>query len=223
MVKKRWHILLSSMLFLFVATSGKLFTQVTALFSSTDKPGRYLAYLIDKAKHTIHAAVYTITDAKIAQKLVAAKERHVDVQIITDQTCLDYQSNVIPTLNKHQVDVFIFPSSKRKRNKTRFSTHLMHHKFAIIDDDVWTGSFNWTKSAQYRNKENVIICNDQTIRQRYETEFEQLKKECFLQNPKNRRSNQKSHSGKNSSYLARIKENLHYLFGKITQRNQVRK
>lgn len=34
---------------------------------------------------------------------------------------------------------------------------IMHNKFAIIDDVVWTGSFNWTVSANTRNNENVIV------------------------------------------------------------------
>eukprot|EP00012_Vannella_robusta_P003002 CAMPEP_0206182496 /NCGR_PEP_ID=MMETSP0166-20121206/96_1 /ASSEMBLY_ACC=CAM_ASM_000260 /TAXON_ID=95228 /ORGANISM="Vannella robusta, Strain DIVA3 518/3/11/1/6" /LENGTH=73 /DNA_ID=CAMNT_0053597209 /DNA_START=388 /DNA_END=606 /DNA_ORIENTATION=- len=37
----------------------------------------------------------------------------------------------------------------------------MHHKFAIIDDQViLTGSFNWTVQAQRSNRENLHITLD---------------------------------------------------------------
>lgn len=34
----------------------------------------------------------------------------------------------------------------------------MHHKFAIVDDEILiNGSFNWTEQATFGNWENVII------------------------------------------------------------------
>jgi cardiolipin hydrolase len=35
---------------------------------------------------------------------------------------------------------------------------LLHHKFAVIDGRyVVTGSYNWTESAERRNRENMVI------------------------------------------------------------------
>ena len=30
----------------------------------------------------------------------------------------------------------------------------MHNKFVLLDNQIWTGSYNWTVSAKKRNKEN---------------------------------------------------------------------
>ena len=51
----------------------------------------------------------------------------------------------------------------------------MHNKFAIFDDKtVFTGSFNWTVSANARNQENVIVMEDADVCKIYETYFEKL-------------------------------------------------
>lgn len=52
---------------------------------------------------------------------------------------------------------------------------LMHHKFAIIDNDkVITGSYNWTRGAR-NNHENIIVIQNPRIVQNYYAEFDSLK------------------------------------------------
>ena len=53
----------------------------------------------------------------------------------------------------------------------------MHHKFAIFDETtLWTGSFNWTVSANTNNCENVIITDDREACRSYQAQFNQLLK-----------------------------------------------
>jgi len=58
----------------------------------------------------------------------------------------------------------------------------MHNKFVIFSCNVgnktllWTGSFNFTKSAQLRNQENVVVLDDPCIIEKYEKQFEVIKK-----------------------------------------------
>ena len=52
----------------------------------------------------------------------------------------------------------------------------MHNKFIIIDNKkLWTGSFNWTNSADTSNQENIIITDDSEVIERYKEQFEILK------------------------------------------------
>lgn len=51
----------------------------------------------------------------------------------------------------------------------------MHHKFAIVDNQVvLTGSFNWTVQAQRSNRENLHISSDSQMVHSFKQEFEQL-------------------------------------------------
>ncbi len=53
--------------------------------------------------------------------------------------------------------------------------HIMHHKVMIIDGDtVVTGSYNFTKSANVRNDENVLIIENREIAGEYMEEFRRL-------------------------------------------------
>ena len=50
----------------------------------------------------------------------------------------------------------------------------MHHKFAVLDDCVLTGSFNWTKQASMSNWENLCILRDPLAVSPFAMEFQKL-------------------------------------------------
>jgi phosphatidylserine/phosphatidylglycerophosphate/cardiolipin synthase-like enzyme len=52
----------------------------------------------------------------------------------------------------------------------------MHQKFAVIDRRlVFTGSYNWTHSADTRNDENLLMChNAGRLAEEYRKAFLQL-------------------------------------------------
>lgn len=50
----------------------------------------------------------------------------------------------------------------------------MHHKFAVLDDCVVTGSFNWTKQASMSNWENLCILRDPLAVSPFAMEFQKL-------------------------------------------------
>ena len=55
------------------------------------------------------------------------------------------------------------------------SPEHMHHKFMIIDGrTVMTGSYNWTRSAETRNEENLISVDDPQLAIRFTEEFERI-------------------------------------------------
>ncbi len=161
-------------------------------FSPDDKPRSKLLKLIKSAKHTIYAAVYMITDKHIVKALIKAKDKHnVDVQVITDKISMEGMYSKGTMLVDAGIDVFVFDAEKKvKKNLRKKDTSnrsfffkpsaIMHNKFAVIDDQVWTGSFNWTQSANQYNQENVIVTDEQDICDKYEDHFEVLKERCTL-------------------------------------------
>jgi len=182
-------------------------------FSPDDKPTDKLIELISTAKHKIHAAVYMITDQKIAQALVDAKARGVDVQLIVDKSSVDTAYGKGPFLKKNKVSLYVFAgpsrtsprwfetkpavsphhergdkgarpeeqrscvSKGRPSKRSKFSA-LMHNKFALIDDQLWTGSFNWTKNANHKNQENVVVTDHKEIYKPFEDQFKILQRRC---------------------------------------------
>ena len=51
----------------------------------------------------------------------------------------------------------------------------LHHKFALLDDrTVIIGSHNWSKAANHKNDENLLIIENKTVAQHFKQEFERL-------------------------------------------------
>lgn len=151
-----------------------------AFFSPDDHPTKLLIQIIDSTHKKIHAAVYMFTDKQIAEALIKAKKRGVDVKIVVDKATVDYEYGKAKILKENGIDVYLF-SEDSKNTNGRYSA-LMHNKFAILDEQVWTGSFNWTKSANQKNQENVILTTNKKICQKFEQQFEVLKKRCVACN-----------------------------------------
>ena len=50
-----------------------------------------------------------------------------------------------------------------------------HHKFAVRDGDcLLGGSYNWTRSADARNRENLFITYDPALVSRYQGAFDAM-------------------------------------------------
>jgi len=54
----------------------------------------------------------------------------------------------------------------------------MHHKYAIIDNTVWTGSFNFTKGGSNNQENAVIIKNSTHVTEKATTNFNLLWNRC---------------------------------------------
>lgn len=69
--------------------------------------------------------------------------------------------------------------SKKKRGFNR--EPLMHNKYAIIDEQIWTGSFNWTVAADTKNQENALfIKHEAEVVARFLQNFKKLEENSTL-------------------------------------------
>lgn len=119
-------------------------------------------YWIGRANLTIHILIYSFTLDSISEALIAAHNRGVEVMVVFEKSQISQYSEY-QTLRAAAVPV---------RNDT--NSKLMHHKVMIVDDMiVLTGSFNWSKSAQEYNNENLIIIQSTYIAAIYEEEFQE--------------------------------------------------
>ncbi len=119
--------------------------------------------LLNKAKDRVDICVFTISDDNITQAIIAAYDRGVPLRVISDNDKSNDLGSDIDRLQQHGVAV-VMDKSK----------HHMHHKFAIIDQQLINGSFNWTRSATQKNQENITVNNGQTLVQLFADKFDDL-------------------------------------------------
>jgi phosphatidylserine/phosphatidylglycerophosphate/cardiolipin synthase-like enzyme len=112
---------------------------------------------INAAKTTLLVQAYSFTSAPIAKALVDVHKRGVKVQVILDKSqrtekysSADFVAHAgIPTLidAKHAI---------------------AHNKIMVVDDQtVITGSFNFTRSAEQDNAENLLVIRDRMLAAKY--------------------------------------------------------
>lgn len=112
---------------------------------------------IKKAKSSIYLQAYSFTSAPIAQAILQAQKRGVDVKAILDKSQFSASYSASKFLLNQNIPVW---------NDQRVA--IAHNKVIVIDETtVITGSFNFTKSAQERNAENVLIIADKALAHKY--------------------------------------------------------
>jgi phosphatidylserine/phosphatidylglycerophosphate/cardiolipin synthase-like enzyme len=109
------------------------------------------------AKRTVLVQAYSFTSRPIAEALIDAKGRGVAVQVILDRSNLTAHSSADDDLFGSNIPTFID------------SAHaIAHNKVMVIDDEtVITGSFNFTRAAEERNAENLLILRSRDLAKRY--------------------------------------------------------
>jgi phosphatidylserine/phosphatidylglycerophosphate/cardiolipin synthase-like enzyme len=118
---------------------------------------------IGKARRQVLVQAYSFTQKDIAQALVDAKRRGVDVQMLADRRQMEtLASSRVQWLMEQGVPVWIDAEHA-----------AAHNKVILIDTGtpnaaIITGSFNFSHAAQHRNAENVLILrNNPTLSEAY--------------------------------------------------------
>jgi hypothetical protein len=120
---------------------------------------------IGRVQKSLDIAVFELNSESITAAILDAHRRGVNVRVVTGQFGFEESGSTFGQLQHAGIPLVIRP------NKTEF----MHNKFAILDGTtVWTGSWNYTEAATYRNNENAISLEAQDIAGRYEAVFNQM-------------------------------------------------
>lgn len=141
---------------------NKPYTKV--LFSPHDDCPMAIIAQLNRAKKQIDICMFSISDNLISNRLLYLHHSGIKIRIICDDNKIFDMGSDIKMLNEAGVEV-----------KTDNSKHLMHNKFACIDQvTVLTGSYNWTRSAAMHNQENILITNEKKIVELYQKEFNRI-------------------------------------------------
>ncbi|MEM1586270.1 MAG: phospholipase D family protein [Candidatus Bathyarchaeia archaeon] len=119
--------------------------------------------LIGSANKSIHVLIYSFTLDFIGDALIEAYRRGVDVKVVFEEEQISEYSEY---WRLRDAGVLV-------RNDT--NPRAMHNKVMIVDSEiVVTGSYNWSKSAEEDNDENIIIIRSKSIAEKYERIFGEI-------------------------------------------------
>ena len=116
-----------------------------------------IVQILENAKSNVLVQAYSFTSEPIAEALVRAHERGVKVQVLLDKSQRSQKYTAARFLFQAGVSTLIDASHT-----------IAHNKVIIIDNIiVVTGSFNFTKAAEERNAENLLIVCSKELAARY--------------------------------------------------------
>jgi phosphatidylserine/phosphatidylglycerophosphate/cardiolipin synthase-like enzyme len=121
-------------------------------FTPGDDAAGLIVRTVDAARAQILVQAFSFTHREIADALIRAHRRGLDVQVIADRDQTDLiESSAMQHLIEAGLPVF-----------TDADHSAAHNKVIIIDHNakqptLITGSFNFTFAAQNRNAENVLV------------------------------------------------------------------
>jgi phosphatidylserine/phosphatidylglycerophosphate/cardiolipin synthase-like enzyme len=126
-----------------IAASGT----VEVAFSPDGGATEVVVKAINEARERILVQAFSFTSRDIADALVAAKRRGVEVLAILDKTNQTDKYTSATFLQHHGIPVRIDDQHA-----------IAHNKVMVIDgEDVITGSMNFTRAAETKNAENVLV------------------------------------------------------------------
>jgi phosphatidylserine/phosphatidylglycerophosphate/cardiolipin synthase-like enzyme len=118
---------------------------------------------LGRAQQTADICVFTITDDRIVEALLVARQRGVALRIITDNDKQYDEGSDIGRLRAAGVSIKVDGDERH-----------MHHKFAVLDSrTLLNGSYNWTRGATL-NEENLIVTNERRLVTSFARKFDNL-------------------------------------------------
>lgn len=125
-------------------------------------PREGLVALIKNSRKSFHGAFYDISSMRVADELIAAYKRGIDVRLVTEKNT--FSGKAITKILESGIPVV-----------TDTGTGLMHNKFAVADgSSVFTGSYNTTENGTFKNNNNAIIIHSTELADIYCSEFDEM-------------------------------------------------
>ncbi|HJY98991.1 MAG TPA: phospholipase D-like domain-containing protein [Patescibacteria group bacterium] len=127
---------------------------------------QHLIELVGSAEVSVHVASYEMDLESVADALIAAHDRGLDVKLVYDNEMVDDEGKELVLARLKAAGIPMVPDER---------SAFMHNKFFVIDGKtVWTGSFNYTENASQKNNENAVVFFVPELAANYEREFAEL-------------------------------------------------
>ena len=121
---------------------------------------------IEASFESIDIMCYDFTAKQLARSILKARDRGVLVRVLLDSSKIDDRASVFAFLKENGVSI---------KAISGINNGIMHNKVAIFDKStVFTGSYNWTNSAEHSNYENGVFSDNESFIEGYSKEFNRL-------------------------------------------------
>lgn len=138
--------------------------EVETFFSPDDGAVFKIVDLINGAKTRVDVLAYTITSDPISNALLRAAERGILVRGVVEGSQINAMGSDVSAMISSGLDL-----------RLDGNPNSMHHKVIIIDSSlVLLGSYNFTRSAEENNDENMMIVHDPALAEQFLIEFDRL-------------------------------------------------
>jgi phosphatidylserine/phosphatidylglycerophosphate/cardiolipin synthase-like enzyme len=137
-------------------------TQVEVHFSPRGGAQDALVQRIEQTRESVYVLAYSFTSNPVSEALVRAHQRGVHVEAILDRSQRTAKGGQGQALATSGATVYV--DSKHS---------IAHNKVMVLDGQtVVTGSFNFTKGAEEKNAENLLILDSPELAKLYKNEWE---------------------------------------------------
>jgi phosphatidylserine/phosphatidylglycerophosphate/cardiolipin synthase-like enzyme len=128
-------------------TVSSFSAETTVYFSPNGGATAAIVRELSRAQHSIMVQAYSFTSAPIAKALLDAHKRGVKIRAVLDKLNQTDQYSAATFLANAGIPVLIDAEHT-----------IAHNKVIVIDDStVLTGSFNFSKAAEEKNAENLLV------------------------------------------------------------------
>ncbi len=137
---------------------------IECYFAPEDHVEREVVAELRAAERTVDFMAFSFTSEPIAEEMARRMAEGVRVRGVFEARNANSRYCRDDYLRDKGAEIHL------DRNK-----YTMHHKVIVVDGEtVVTGSYNFSKSADEKNDENVLVVHDRGIAARYLEEFERL-------------------------------------------------
>ena len=137
---------------------------IETAFSPDDNVAARVLRSLDRAERQIEIMAFVFTSDPLAEAILAAHRRGVQVRGVFEAARIGDLGSDVERLRAAGLPI-----------RLDTNPNTMHHKAILIDGRlVITGSYNFTRSAEERNDENLLIIDSESINRTYLDQFEAL-------------------------------------------------
>lgn len=148
-----------------------------------------ILHFIDAAKkrQNLMIAVQEIDNPTIAEAIIRARLRGVNIDLVVEQSYLLGKSkpksvaDAFAPTGAHQINRDLFAAILRSTTdvKVDFNPNIFHQKFMVLGNSVLTGSTNFTTTGVTKNLNHVVVFHDAEIANAFKKEFAEIRKGRF--------------------------------------------